>query len=76
MKQIGVKLSDEFVNSLPFRIRFCQSKGRYGEATRDIEPTELILRDKVPWLHFWSFKKKIGNTFDFSIEPMNLCALV
>ena len=49
---------DEDGQCLPFRIRFCQSKGRYGEATRDIEPTELILRDKVPWLHFWSFKKK------------------
>ena len=32
---------------LPFRIRFSPSKGRYAEAIRDIEPTELILRDKV-----------------------------
>ena len=53
-----MKISDEFVNSLPFRIRFCQSKGRYGEATRDIEPTELILRDKVVTLLEFQKKKK------------------
>ena len=58
-----MKISDEFVNSLPFRIRFCQSKGRYGEATRDIEPTELILRDKVVTL--LEFQKK-RNTLDFA----------
>ena len=61
-----VKISDEFVNSLPSRIRFCQSKGRYGEATRDIEPTELILRDKVVTL--LEFQKKKRNTLDFVLK--------
>ncbi len=31
---------------LPFRIRISEDKGRYAEATRDIKPTELIVRDK------------------------------
>lgn len=31
---------------LPFRIRYSSSKGRYAEAIRDIELTQLILKDK------------------------------
>ena len=31
---------------LPFRIRYCQDKGRYAEAVRTIQPTELILSDR------------------------------
>ena len=31
---------------LPFRIRYCQDKGRYAEAIRPIKATELILTDQ------------------------------